>query len=124
VRLVSGNTEESPAVAFTRPQDIDANYRKLLFNLLESGTHVSIATHDVKMIQVAKMFVKQHGIAMEQFEFEMLYGMARELPPKLAKEGYTVRVSVPFGAAWYPYFTDRLADNPDNTGLIGSLFKG
>jgi proline dehydrogenase len=76
------------------------------------------------MIQVAKMFVKQHGIAMEQFEFEMLYGMARELPPKLAKEGYTVRVSVPFGAAWYPYFTDRLADNPDNTGLIGSLFKG
>jgi proline dehydrogenase len=118
IRLCKGAYLEPPDVAFPRKADVDANYIKLSGTLLQSATYHGLATHDEAMIDAAKSFVKQHGIAPSRFEFQMLYGVRRDLQRSLIAEGYNVRVYVPFGREWYPYFMRRLAERPANVFFI------
>ena len=118
VRLCKGAYKEPPEVAFPKKADVDANYVKLTKLLLDSSTYHGLATHDEKMIAAAKAYVKERGIANEHFEFQMLYGVRRDLQRDLVKEGYRVRVYVPFGSEWYPYFMRRLAERPANVIFI------
>ncbi len=118
VRLCKGAYKEPAAVAFPRKGDVDANYVKLSQVLLESSLYHGLATHDEAMIAAAKSFARQHGIAPSHFEFQMLYGVRRDLQRKLIAEGYNVRVYVPFGSEWYPYFMRRLAERPANVLFI------
>jgi proline dehydrogenase len=118
IRLCKGAYLEPPDVAFPRKADVDANYIKLCGTLLQSPTYHGLATHDEAMIDAAKSFVKQHGIAPSRFEFQMLYGVRRDLQRSLIAEGYNVRVYVPFGREWYPYFMRRLAERPANVFFI------
>jgi proline dehydrogenase len=118
VRLCKGAYKEPPEVAFPKKADVDANYVKLSKLLLDSSTYHGLATHDEKMIAAAKAYVKERGIANEHFEFQMLYGVRRDLQRDLVKEGYRVRVYVPFGSEWYPYFMRRLAERPANVIFI------
>jgi proline dehydrogenase len=114
VRLCKGAYKEPVEVAFPRKADVDANYVKLSELLLASPIYHGLATHDEAMIDAAKALAKQHGIAPSRFEFQMLYGVRRDLQRKLVAEGYNVRVYVPFGREWYPYFMRRLAERPAN----------
>ena len=114
VRLCKGAYKEPPEVAFPRKADVDANYVRLSKQLLESPIYHGLATHDEKMVDAAKAFAKQRGIAPSRFEFQMLYGVRRDLQRRLVAEGYNVRVYVPFGHEWYPYFMRRLAERPAN----------
>ena len=118
IRLCKGAYMEPPNVAFPRKADVDANYVKLSGALLESPIYHGLATHDEAMIDAAKSFAKQHGIAPSRFEFQMLYGVRRDLQRSLIAEGYHVRVYVPFGGEWYPYFMRRLAERPANVFFI------
>jgi proline dehydrogenase len=118
IRLCKGAYLEPPDVAFLRKADVDANYIKLSGTLLQSATYHGLATHDEAMIDAAKSFVRQHGIAPSRFEFQMLYGVRRDLQRQLIAEGYNVRVYVPFGREWYPYFMRRLAERPANVFFI------
>jgi proline dehydrogenase len=114
VRLCKGAYKEPAEVAFPRKADVDTNYIKLSNMLLESPIYHGLATHDEAMIAAAKSYAKQHGIAPSRFEFQMLYGVRRDLQRKLVAEGYNVRVYIPFGREWYPYFMRRLAERPAN----------
>lgn len=114
VRLCKGAYKEPATVAFPRKADVDANYIRLTGMLLESPIYHGIATHDEQMVAAAKNFAKEHGIAPSRFEFQMLYGVRRDLQRRLIAEGYNVRVYVPFGREWYPYFMRRLAERPAN----------
>ena len=114
VRLCKGAYKEPAEVAFPRKADVDANYTRLSEHLLESPFYHGLATHDEKMIAAAKAFAKQQGIAPGRFEFQMLYGVRRDLQRHLVAEGYNVRVYIPFGREWYPYFMRRLAERPAN----------
>jgi proline dehydrogenase len=105
-------------VAFPRKADVDANYVKLSKLLLDSSTYHGLATHDEKMIVAAKAYARERGIANDHFEFQMLYGVRRDLQRDLIKEGFRVRVYVPFGSEWYPYFMRRLAERPANVFFI------
>jgi proline dehydrogenase len=118
VRLCKGAYKEPAEVAFPRKADVDANYVKLSGRLLESGVYHGLATHDEAMIAAAKSYATQHGIARERFEFQMLYGVRRDLQRQLVAEGYNVRVYIPFGREWYPYFMRRLAERPANVIFI------
>jgi proline dehydrogenase len=118
IRLCKGAYMEPANVAFPRKADVDANYVKLSGTLLQSPIYHGLATHDEAMIDAAKSFVKQHGIAPSRFEFQMLYGVRRDLQRQLVAEGYNVRVYVPFGGEWYPYFMRRLAERPANVFFI------
>jgi proline dehydrogenase len=118
VRLCKGAYKEPPEVAFPRKADVDANYVKLSKLLLDSTTYHGLATHDEKMIAAAKAYARERGISNEHFEFQMLYGVRRDLQRDLVKEGYRVRVYVPFGSEWYPYFMRRLAERPANVIFI------
>ncbi len=118
VRLCKGAYKEPAEVAFPRKADVDANYVKLSGRLLESGVYHGLATHDESMIAAAKSYATQHGIAPERFEFQMLYGVRRDLQRQLVAEGYNVRVYIPFGREWYPYFMRRLAERPANVIFI------
>ncbi|HVZ84560.1 MAG TPA: proline dehydrogenase family protein [Terracidiphilus sp.] len=118
VRLCKGAYKEPAEVAFPRKADVDANYVKLSGMLLESGVYHGLATHDEAMIAAAKTFAQQHGIAPSRFEFQMLYGVRRDLQRALVAEGYNVRVYIPFGREWYPYFMRRLAERPANVLFI------
>jgi proline dehydrogenase len=93
---------------------VDENYRRLMEFLLRSGDYPAIATHDEKLITHAKAFAAREGIPPSQFEFQMIYGVRRDLQRSLAQEGYNVRVYIPFGEQWYPYFMRRLAERPAN----------
>ncbi|HEX3721907.1 MAG TPA: proline dehydrogenase family protein, partial [Nitrolancea sp.] len=104
VRLVKGAYAEPPAVAYPRKETVDAAYRREMNLLLEHGNYPAIATHDEAMIEAARDFVASHRIPNERFEFQMLYGIRRDLQDQLVKAGYNVRVYVPFGRQWYPYF--------------------
>jgi proline dehydrogenase len=97
---------------------VDANYMKLTKILLTSGVYHGLATHDEAIIRATKKFVEVEGIDKRSFEFQMLYGVRRDLQTSLAKEGYGVRVYVPFGTEWYPYFMRRLAERPANVLFI------
>jgi proline dehydrogenase len=122
VRLCKGAYKEPAPVAFARKSDVDANYIKLSEILLSSGIYHGLATHDEAMIAAAKGYAKEHGIDVRRFEFQMLYGIRRDLQSKLAGEGYHVRVYVPFGRAWYPYFMRRLAERPANLLFLARNF--
>lgn len=114
IRLCKGAYNEPPALAFPEKSAVDANYVRLIQSLLTSGIYHGIATHDEAMISAAKRFVQQHGINKSSFEFQMLFGIRRDLQRSLVAEGYNVRVYTPFGAEWYPYFMRRLAERPAN----------
>ena len=118
VRLCKGAYQEPPSVAFAKKTDTDTNYVRLTGVLLSSPIYHGIATHDEAMIEAAKTYAKNQGIAPEHFEFQMLYGVRRDLQRRLVKEGYNVRIYVPFGREWYPYFMRRLAERPANVFFI------
>jgi proline dehydrogenase len=114
VRLCKGAYLEPPEVAFPRKADVDANYIKLMQILLDSGTYPAIATHDVRMIEATREYAAAHRVGKDRFEFQMLYGIRRDLQRELVAAGYRLRLYVPFGKAWYPYFMRRLAERPAN----------
>jgi proline dehydrogenase len=118
VRLCKGAYKEPEDVAFPEKRDVDANFIACMERLLERGNYPGIATHDPKIIDHAKAFAKTNGIAAERFEFQMLYGVRRDLQFKLRREGYNMRVYVPFGTHWYPYLMRRLAERPANIAFI------
>jgi proline dehydrogenase len=125
IRLVKGAYLEPESVAFRKKRDTDANFLKLMKMLLAGKTYNAIATHDASMILAAKEFARSGGIANDRFEFQMLYGIRRDLQLQLAREGYKVRVYIPYGRQWYPYFMRRLAERPANVAFIArNLFRG
>ncbi len=130
VRLCKGAYQEPSSVAFPKKRDVDANYTSLLEQLFspraqEQGVYVAIATHDEKIIRWALQYVREHKIPTERFEFQMLYGIRRDLQIELARAGYRVRVYVSYGTHWYPYFMRRLAERPANVFfVVKNLFKG
>jgi proline dehydrogenase len=122
VRLCKGAYKEPAEVAFPSKADVDANYVKLSQVLLDSPVYHGLATHDEAMITAAKAFATRHKIDPSRFEFQMLYGVRRDLQRRLVKEGYNVRVYVPFGREWYPYFMRRLAERPANVLFLAKNF--
>lgn len=126
VRLCKGAYKEPADVAFPQKRDVDANYLKLAGIFLEAATtaHLAIATHDAKIIAWAKEDVEAHNVDHSRFEFQMLYGIRSDLQRQLVAEGYPMRVYVPYGSQWYPYFMRRLAERPANVVfLLSNLFK-
>ena len=118
VRLCKGAYAEPPEVAFPAKSDVDANYRKLAERLIVDGVYPGIATHDEAMIEHVKSFTKSRGIGTDRYEFQMLYGIRRAKQEQLKAEGHNVRIYVPFGSQWYPYFMRRLAERPANLMFI------
>jgi proline dehydrogenase len=124
VRLCKGAYNEPANVAFPKKADVDQNYARLARLLLTEGTYPGIATHDERLITHVKKFAAQKGIDSSCFEFQMLYGIRRELQEQLVEQGYNMRVYVPYGQEWYPYFMRRLAERPANAVFImGNLVK-
>ncbi|HEU0184871.1 MAG TPA: proline dehydrogenase family protein [Blastocatellia bacterium] len=125
VRLCKGAYKEPAEVAFPEKRDVDANYIRLMKKLLKSGVYHGIATHDEKMIAATEEFAASEGVSKDSFEFQMLYGIRRDLQLRLARDGYKVRIYVPYGEHWYPYFMRRLAERPANIWFVlKNLFKG
>jgi proline dehydrogenase len=118
IRLCKGAYKEPPEIAFQKKSDVDANYVKLMKMLLKSGVYHGIATHDPAMIQATKHFARAEKIPLDSFEFQMLYGIRRDLQQQLVRDGYRMRVYIPFGTEWYPYFMRRLAERPANVFFI------
>jgi proline dehydrogenase len=114
MRLCKGAYKEPAEVAFAEKSDVDANYVKLMKLLLPSGIYHGIATHDPAMIQATKNFARENNITSDKFEFQMLYGIRTDLQNQLVREGFRVRVYIPFGTDWFPYFMRRLAERPAN----------
>jgi len=124
IRLCKGAYKEPAEVAFPAKKDVDANYVKLMKRLAASGVFCGIATHDEAIVEEMRRFAREHGVARNAFEFQMLYGVRRGLQRRLAAEGYGVRVYTPFGTAWYPYFMRRLAERPANVVFLArNLFR-
>jgi len=120
VRLCKGAYKEPEDVAFPDKRDVDANFIDCMERLMERGNYPGIATHDLKIIDHAKAFAQRRKIPVERFEFQMLYGVRRDLQYRLRREGYNMRVYVPFGTHWYPYLMRRLAERPANVAFITS----
>ena len=118
VRLVKGAYKEPKTVAFQKKSDVDGAFVELMQTLLDEGTYPAIATHDPVMIDATKAYAKSKGYANDRFEFQMLYGIRRDLQTSLVKEGYRMRVYVPFGKQWYPYFMRRLGERPANVAFV------
>jgi proline dehydrogenase len=118
IRLVKGAYLESKTVAYRKKADVDAAYVRVFERLLERGTYPAIATHDENMVELAKRRAAQLGVPSEGFEFQMLYGIRRDLQLSLVREGYRVRIYVPFGRQWFPYFMRRLGERPANIGFL------
>jgi len=124
VRICKGAYKEPETVAYPDKKDVDATYVRCMHELMLKGNYPGIATHDEAIIKEAKRFAKENDIAPSRFEFQMLYGVRRDLQDKLVREGYRMRVYVPFGTQWYPYLMRRLAERPANVAfLTGSVFK-
>jgi proline dehydrogenase len=124
VRLCKGAYLEAATVAFPSKQDVDRNYIELMKLLLDRGTYPAIATHDERMIDATKAHAASKNIARDQFEFQMLYGIRRDLQRRLIAEGYRLRLYVPFGKAWYPYYMRRMAERPANVlFILRNLFR-
>jgi len=124
VRICKGAYLEPPAVAFPEKADVDKNYVAAMHTLMTEGRYPGIATHDEAIIAEAKRFAKEKGIAPDKFEFQMLYGVRRDLQEQIVKEGYRMRVYVPFGSQWYPYLMRRLAERPANIAFMaGNIVK-
>jgi proline dehydrogenase len=125
VRLVKGAYLEPETIAYPKKADVDAAYLLILYELLERGAYPAIATHDERIITEAIRYVEAHNIPRARFEFQMLYGIRRDLQERLAGEGYNVRVYIPFGSQWYPYLTRRMAERPANLVFVaGNVFRG
>jgi proline dehydrogenase len=125
IRICKGAYNEPPEVAFPEKKDVDANYIKVMQLLLGSGIYHGIATHDPKMIDATLEFATREGIGKEKYEFQMLYGIRRDLQHQLARDGFNVRIYVPYGKHWYPYFMRRLAERPANMWFVmKNLAKG
>ena len=124
VRLCKGAYDEPPEVAFASKRDVDANYVRLMQALLDRGAYPAIATHDERMIEETLRYVQVRGIGADRFEFQMLYGIRRDLQRSLIARGYRLRLYVPYGTAWYPYFMQRLAERPANALFLArNLFR-
>jgi proline dehydrogenase len=118
IRLVKGAYDEPSAVAFPLKRDVDRAFAQLTGVLLRDGTYPAIATHDERLIDHARRAARAAGAGGDRFEFQMLYGIRRDLQTALRRDGYRVRVYVPFGEEWYPYFMRRLAERPANVGFV------
>lgn len=114
VRLCKGAYKEPPDLAFQDKTEVDSNFIKLMHRLLQSGNYPGIATHDSRMIEAAQAFAKENKIPTSRYEFQMLYGVRRDLQIELKRQGYNVRIYTPFGTHWYPYMMRRLAERPAN----------
>ena len=123
LRLCKGAYKEPPDIAFPKKSDVDANYVKFMKLLLPSGIYHGIATHDPAMIDATKDFVREKNIGRERFEFQMLYGIRTDLQKQLVREGFRLRIYIPYGTDWFPYFMRRLAERPANlTFFLRNLF--
>ena len=122
IRLCKGAYKEPPEISFAEKSDTDKNYVKLMKYLATSGVFCGMATHDEAIIDEMRRFVAETGLDKQSFEFQMLYGIRRDLQRKLVSEGYGVRVYVPFGTEWYPYFMRRLAERPANVLFLAKNF--
>ena len=118
IRLCKGAYKEPPEIAFQQKSEVDGNYVKLMKTLVKSGIYHGLATHDEKIINQAKAFATRENIARDAFEFQMLYGIRRDLQRSLVRDGWRMRVYIPFGTEWYPYFMRRLAERPANVLFI------
>jgi proline dehydrogenase len=118
VRLVKGAYKEPPSIAYRQKADVDATFVRLARVLLDEGTYPAIATHDEPVIGAVRAYVDEQQVARDRFEFQMLYGIRRDLQASLVGAGYRVRVYVPFGREWFPYFMRRLGERPANLGFV------
>lgn len=118
VRLVKGAYDEPPDLAFPKKADVDAHFEADMRELLSKGTYPAIATHDDRLIEATRQYAREQGIATDRFEFQMLYGIRRDLQERLLRDGYRVRTYVPYGTEWYPYLMRRLAERPANLLFI------
>ncbi len=118
VRICKGAYNEPPTIAFPAKGDVDRNYVKCMHLLMERGNYPGLATHDEAIIAEAKRFAREKGIGAERYEFQMLYGVRRDLQERLVRDGYRMRVYVPFGTQWYPYLMRRLAERPANVAFM------
>jgi proline dehydrogenase len=118
IRLCKGAYKEPPEIAFQKKSEVDLNYVKLMKMLLKSGIYHGLATHDERIINQAKAFAISENIPRDSFEFQMLHGIRRDLQQQLVREGWGMRVYIPFGTEWYPYFMRRLAERPANVFFI------
>ncbi|PTA69429.1 proline dehydrogenase family protein [Deinococcus arcticus] len=118
LRVVKGAYLEPETVAYPDKADVDAAYRRLVYAHMTAGNYVNVATHDERLIDDVKMFALAHGIARDAFEFQMLYGIRRDLQKSLVKDGYRVRAYIPYGRDWYPYFSRRIAETPRNAMFV------
>jgi len=118
IRLCKGAYKEPPSIAFESKAEVDANYVKLMKILMKSGVYHGMATHDENIIREAQAFATKEKIARDSFEFQMLYGIRRDLQQTLVRDGWRMRVYVPFGTEWYPYFMRRLGERPANVFFI------
>ena len=124
LRLVKGAYKESSEVAFPEKKDTDENFKKIIAQHLQNGNYTAVATHDDAIIEFTKKFAEEHDIPRDKFEFQMLYGIRNERQDELSKEGYKMRVYVPYGNDWYGYFMRRLAERPANVGfVVKGIFK-
>jgi proline dehydrogenase len=124
VRLCKGAYLEPPAIAFPDKADVDRNYVRLMERLLAAGNYPGIATHDEAIIAHARDFVRRQGVGTDRFEFQMLYGVRRDLQESLRQAGFRLRVYIPFGTQWYPYLMRRLAERPANIAFfLGNIVR-
>jgi proline dehydrogenase len=124
VRLVKGAYDEPPSVAYSKKRDVDRNYVTLMKTLLDKGIYPAIGTHDETIIGEAFRYARERRLAPEKFEFQMLYGIRRDLQRRIVDLGYRLRLYVPYGTEWYPYFMRRLAERPANVlFLVRNLFR-
>jgi len=125
IRLCKGAYLEPDTVAFRKKSDTDASFVRIMKLLLDSGLYHAIATHDEAMIAATREYAESRGIPRERFEFQMLYGIRRDLQQQLARDGYNVRIYIPYGSRWYPYLMRRLAERPANVLFIArNIFRG
>lgn len=118
VRLVKGAYAEPPTIAYPSPADVDAAYRRQMERLLDAGRYPALATHDPAIIRAAEGYARRLGIPPDRFEFQMLYGVRRQAQRELVRRGYRLRVYVPYGTRWFPYFTRRIAERPANALFV------
>ena len=118
IRLVKGAYREPKSVAYQKKADVDAAYARMMQVLITDGHYPAIATHDPAMIELARRWASEHGVAPDRFEFQMLYGIRRDLQAMLVESGYRVRVYIPFGRDWFPYFMRRLGEHPANVAFV------
>jgi proline dehydrogenase len=124
IRLCKGAYKEAANLAFPKKEDVDSNYVKLAERMVPSGVYCGMATHDEKMVAAVEQYVAAHAVTRDAFEFQMLFGVRRDLQRDLLRRGYRVRVYLPFGTDWYPYFMRRLAERPANViFILKNLFK-